>query len=325
MFGKERNMERAWKKKWRQRILSTVLCVGMAAQSLSGSVSAQGGSEAHRKIQTEEEHLEKQQELSDPEFKSAGTQDAEPESVETKVNETKVNETEAIETEVIQPESVETKANETEIAETEAIETEANETKVNETEANETEGIQTEANETENTETEPAETESADAEPAETEPTETESAETEPTETEPAETESADENPAETEEAERTETAEKALESEPDTLTLENGSEVTVEGVTKDRGQWIAFTAPEEGIYRFGWDYHEDDNASPAMCYLSSEILEDLAAIPEEPWKEELQAPLLSYDYGYGAWDWESAYKDTGVCPSDRGVSCSAL
>ena len=30
-------MERAWKKKWRQRILSTVLCVGMAAQSLSGS------------------------------------------------------------------------------------------------------------------------------------------------------------------------------------------------------------------------------------------------------------------------------------------------
>ncbi len=313
-------MERAWKKKWRQRILSTVLCVGMAAQSLSGSVSAQGGSEAHRKIQTEEEHLEKQQELSDPEFKSAGTQDAEPESVETKVNETKVNETEANETEVIQPESVETKANETEIAETEvnkpesvetkaneteiaeteAIETEANETKVNETEANETEGIQTEANETENTETEPAETESADAEPAETEPTETESAETEPTETEPAETESADENPAETEEAERTETAEKALESEPDTLTLENGSEVTVEGVTKDRGQWIAFTAPEEGIYRFGWDYHEDDNASPAMCYLSSEILEDLAAIPEEPWKEELQAPLLSYDYGYG-------------------------
>ncbi len=257
--------KKAWKTKWKRRILSTVLCLGMAIQSLPVSVSAQSVSETRREIQTEENLMEK------PSDEAAGDEDTKKETVETECAEIAFTETEFTETEF----------SETEFSETEFIETEP---------------IQSELVETESAEAEQTQTELADwigTEPIETEEIVTEGIETE--ESEAKETE-----PAETEPAEKAPEADSRIVDTGTTLMLENGSMVTVEGITRDRGQWIAFTAPEEGIYRFGWDYHEEDTAGAVIGYLYSEILDDLAEIPEEPWKEEIKDPLLSYDYGHG-------------------------
>ena len=94
--------KKAWKTKWKRRILSTVLCLGMAVQRLPVSVSAQCVSETSREIQTEENLMEK------PSDEAAGEEDTKKETVETECAEIAFTETEFSETEFIETEFIET-------------------------------------------------------------------------------------------------------------------------------------------------------------------------------------------------------------------------
>lgn len=259
------------KKKWKQRFWSAVLCMGMVFQSLPVPVSAMETSGLQTQKMQAEEHWQ--------------------DELEEQTGQLPEEQPQISETATIVPHTAETQDG-TESETITAVETQGG----MESETT-TETVGTQDGATSGT----AESETATGTEQETESAEmSESVEISDVETEQTETEQ-----TETEQSEQLETQEKTMQTDEraadtgTTLILENNSTVMVEGVTRDKGQWIQFTAPEDGIYRFGWEYNEDDNLSPAFCFMYSDKV-SLTDIPDRLEDIEVKDPLLTFDYSYG-------------------------